>query len=182
MKRRGFTLMDLMVFIAIIIILAAIAIPNYLTMTARAKRSRLASDYATLATVLETFKTDWGVYPFATSGENVSLDTTNVYDELTGTGGATTFVNGWGKTNAVGETNPAAGPNIEYVKAGTLTSIKNPFDTTNANPVMYLSTSDGKAGWAIYAVIGTGAGMYLGRTSSTSMAVESASAPTAPTS
>lgn len=47
-----------MVVIAIIIILSAIAIPNYLKMTERAKKSRIASDMATLATGLETFKTD----------------------------------------------------------------------------------------------------------------------------
>jgi len=151
MKRRGFTLIELMVVIAIIIILAAIAIPNYLKMTERAKRSRLSSDYATLATVLETFKTDWGVYPVGTAVV-VSTPGTAIYAELAGTASGATK-NVAANTNAVGETGP-----IEYIKPGTLTSMVNPFDT--AKSILY--TSAAGATWVVYTDIGTN--LYYFRT------------------
>ena len=61
--RKGFTLIELMIVIAIIIILAAVAIPNYLKMTSRARTAAIQSDLKALATALETYKTDWGAYP-----------------------------------------------------------------------------------------------------------------------
>ncbi len=42
MKREGFTLIELITVVAIIIILATIAIPNYLKVTDRARKARLA--------------------------------------------------------------------------------------------------------------------------------------------
>lgn len=62
-SRKGFTLIELMIVIAIIIILAAIAIPNYLRMTDRARRSRVAGDFTAIATALEAYSVDWGHYP-----------------------------------------------------------------------------------------------------------------------
>ena len=63
MERKGFTLIELMIVIAIIIILAAIAIPNYLRMTERAKVSAIESDLKAIGTALETYNTDWTTYP-----------------------------------------------------------------------------------------------------------------------
>lgn len=78
-NRKGFTLIELMVVIAIIIILAAIAIPNYISMTHRAQASRATSDAAVIATGLEVYKTDMGFYP-------VDYKTIADYDDLMGNG------------------------------------------------------------------------------------------------
>jgi type II secretory pathway pseudopilin PulG len=160
-----------MVVIAIIIILAAIAIPNYLKMTERAKRSRLASDFATLATVLETFKTDWGIYPIAAAEQAVNGAATVIRRELSQGGTGTAVTNIAGQYNAVGEQGP-----VNYIKDGTLTSMINPFIPTN--PVTYLSTATGSTGWAIWAQIETGKFLY--RTDSMSTVSEAAAAPTVP--
>ena len=170
MKRRGFTLIELMVVIAIIIILAAIAIPNYLNMTRRAKVSRVQSDMATLATALETFRTDWGKYPTATEAEPVNDSSKNIYKELSGAGGGT--INQSGKYNAVGE----AGP-IEYIKGTTLTSIVNPFDSTKS--VNYGSQNG--THWVLYCDMVDGSGKpFMSRTDGASTPTYTASAPAIP--
>jgi prepilin-type N-terminal cleavage/methylation domain-containing protein len=180
LKRKGFTLIELMVVIAIIIILAAIAIPNYLNMTKRAKNSRLESDFATLATALETFKTDWGKYPYTNSFESINDKAGDVYGELSGVAHSQgTAMNVANATNAIGEKNGASAPFIEYIKAGTLDSMVNPFDATGANPIKYGSV-DG-TNWTLYVnTTGTNNGTtpYLVRTSDSSTPSFNTSAPT----
>jgi prepilin-type N-terminal cleavage/methylation domain-containing protein len=173
LKRKGFTLIELMVVIAIIIILAAIAIPNYLNMTERAKKSRISSDMATLATGLESFKTDWGMYPATTGWEAVDGTGTNkvFFSELSGSGTGAT-INVTGATNAMGEQGP-----IVYLKAGTLTSIVDPF-TNTGNGATNDPKSDGHIYYegnanqwvlACYApTTGTNGGKYMWRTDASS--------------
>lgn len=66
---RAFTLIELLIVVAIIAILAAIAVPNFLEAQTRAKISRLRSDFRSLATGIETYAIDYnGKYNMAPSG------------------------------------------------------------------------------------------------------------------
>lgn len=60
---KAFTLIELLIVVAIIAILAAIAVPNFLEAQVRSKVSRVHSDLRTLATAFETYAVDWRRYP-----------------------------------------------------------------------------------------------------------------------
>jgi type II secretion system protein G len=60
---RAFTLIELLIVVAIIAILAAIAVPNFLEAQTRARTSRSKADMRTLATAFEAYRVDWTNYP-----------------------------------------------------------------------------------------------------------------------
>lgn len=60
---RAFTLIELLIVVAIIAILAAIAVPNFLEAQTRAKVSRVKNDLRALATAVEAYRTDNSGYP-----------------------------------------------------------------------------------------------------------------------
>lgn len=62
-RRSAFTLIELLIVVAIIAILAAIAVPNFLSAQTRAKVSRAKSDHRTISTGLESYYVDWNRYP-----------------------------------------------------------------------------------------------------------------------
>lgn len=65
MRIRAFTLIELLIVVAIIAILAAIAVPNFLEAQVRAKVTRAKADMRTLATALESYAVDNNnKYPF----------------------------------------------------------------------------------------------------------------------
>ncbi|HUT24889.1 MAG TPA: prepilin-type N-terminal cleavage/methylation domain-containing protein [Sumerlaeia bacterium] len=61
--RRAFTLIELLIVVAIIAILAAIAVPNFLEAQTRSKVSREKSDLRALATAWESYRLDYNRYP-----------------------------------------------------------------------------------------------------------------------
>ncbi|GEM_PF-627817 len=153
-NRKGFTLIELMIVIAIIIILAAIAIPNYLRMTDRARRSRVAGDFTSVATALEAFSVDWGSYPYipgvapaalaGSFGKHntgvAPLPTSVIRDELIGEDIAVTTAN-INLSTATTLTGENGG--IDYIKSGTVDAMYNPFLPNSTVDYFYCSSPTG---------------------------------------
>ena len=69
MRRRGFTLVEIMIVVAIIALLAAIAIPNLLAARRTANEAAAKATVRSLATAAETYSTSHsGSYPAAVTG------------------------------------------------------------------------------------------------------------------
>lgn len=64
MKKSAFTLIELLIVVAIIGILAAIAVPNFLNAQIRAKLARVESDLKTISTALTMYRVDHGRPPY----------------------------------------------------------------------------------------------------------------------
>jgi general secretion pathway protein G len=63
MKRKAFTLIELLIVVAIIAILAAIAVPNFLEAQVRSKVSRTKADMRSIRVGLESYAVDNNHYP-----------------------------------------------------------------------------------------------------------------------
>jgi len=61
-KSRGFTLIELMIVVAIIGILAAIAIPNFLNIRKKAMSTEAKSNLGDLRTMEEAYRMEYGTY------------------------------------------------------------------------------------------------------------------------
>ncbi len=66
-NERGFTLLELLIVVAIIGIIAAIAIPNLLNAMDRGKQKRTMADLRSIATAIETYAVENSFYPTASS-------------------------------------------------------------------------------------------------------------------
>ncbi|MGC8741439.1 MAG: prepilin-type N-terminal cleavage/methylation domain-containing protein [Candidatus Sumerlaeaceae bacterium] len=62
-RSRAFTLIELLIVVAIIAILAAIAVPNFLEAQVRSKVARCKADMRSMATAVESYAVDNNTYP-----------------------------------------------------------------------------------------------------------------------
>src|SRR5215211_3402823 len=93
MLQKAFTLIELLIVVAIIAILAAIAVPNFLEAQTRAKVSRVKNDQRSLATGLEAYYVDNNSYPCA------GIDTAGTFGTAPGLGEKTVQKNPTGAGN-----------------------------------------------------------------------------------
>ncbi len=70
-KQQAFTLIELLIVVAIIGILAAIAVPNFLNAQVRAKIARVEGDIKALSTAMEVYRLDYNDYPNSSTAGNL---------------------------------------------------------------------------------------------------------------
>ncbi len=112
-NKKGFTLIELMIVVAIIGILAAIAIPNFMNYQCKAKQSEAKSNLGNIKTMQEAYRAEHDA--FSTSmgaiGFSITSDARYTYSVPTATSStfsaqATGDINGSTDTWTIGPTGP----------------------------------------------------------------------------
>lgn len=67
-RRNGFSLIELLIVVAVIGILATIAIPNLLTAIQRSRQSRTTADIRMISEGIEAYQNDYSAYPVIDNG------------------------------------------------------------------------------------------------------------------
>ncbi|MGB9849147.1 MAG: type II secretion system protein [Moorellaceae bacterium] len=92
-KGKGFTLVELLVVVAIIAILAAVLMPKLLGYTERARQARALADLGSMKTIVEVYAADQGngLYP-----DNTNVGTVMQNNGIAWTGDAKGVKDPWG--------------------------------------------------------------------------------------
>ena len=159
--RFAFTLIELLIVVAIIAILAAIAVPNFLEAQTRAKVSRAMADMRSIATGVESFRIDTNKYPIGSDDPTkVPPEAVATVTQLAGGFDYYTFStqnNEWNGTtfSHVGEViGGAYWPGLTTPIAYFTTAPLDPFIAGGAVTFSYRESRDGNAGsqWILTSV------------------------------
>ena len=77
-SERGFTLIEMMIVVAIIAILVAILVPNFMRARAQAQTAACEANLKEIATALELYQTDNQTYPNVSGSVAVTKTETNI--------------------------------------------------------------------------------------------------------
>jgi general secretion pathway protein G len=88
-RRSGFTLVELLIVIIVIAVLAAIAIPKFVSASARSKESSLHADLKLVRNAVALFQNDTGYYPMTITDIAATAAPTNGKDSSGATQGIT---------------------------------------------------------------------------------------------
>ena len=92
LNRKGFTLVELMIVVAIIGILAAIAVPNFMSMQYKTKRSEVPSNIKGIKSAQIAYESDFDTFVTCAQYPTAPTKTTQVWD-VSASGGFKTI--GW---------------------------------------------------------------------------------------
>lgn len=76
-NKNGFTLIELMIVVAIIGILAAIAIPNFMNYQCKAKQAEAKASLGNIKTMQEAYKAEYDAYTTSMGDVGFSINTTD---------------------------------------------------------------------------------------------------------
>ncbi len=133
-RKRGFTLIELMIVVAIIGILAAIAIPNFLRFQLRSKTGEARTNLAAIRTAEESYFAEYGTYVGATDYPGALLTSKQVWTPATTHGFE---IMGWAPEGSVFYSYAVGTNNADYmaVAAGDLDGDTTTSDFAYIHPV-----------------------------------------------
>ena len=142
-SRHGFTLIELMIVVAIIGILAAIAIPNFLQMMLRAKRAELPANLDGVRTAEIGYHAEWGEFTSASATPPaVPGRATTVF---TGSGYAAFDLLGWSADGQVRAIYMATSANVNVSTADDFTATAQSDIDGDSSYVEYMANRTRKA-------------------------------------